>query len=180
MAAKSRLIPSGAILVVLVAACSAYGDLSSGGVLSLDWLVDSSDEIHLVQYTPLESGSGLAVDLRQALKPELGKSSLDQDDLRHLRPPLTTGEAGEWIVFVRVLKDGRPRVVRGIDLDHPMASYNTAAFTRDGTQIRNRDAILTAVRSRIRLGRRLPTACNRFAVDEMTTLAPSNGKTNAR
>ncbi len=176
MAARFHLIPSGAMLAVLVVTCTACGDLYTDGVLSLDWLVDSADEIHRVQFVVRESDGGVVSEPREVLKPKSGKSALKTDDVARIRPHLRPPRSGEWLFFVRLTENGQVGLVRVVHLDHPMASYKTAAFTRDGTPLRDRDAILRALKARIALGRHLPSRCNRGAVEALRRLAHSNGR----
>ncbi len=175
MSTRARTLLWQAYIAAILATGTAYGDLYSHGVLTLDWLVDSSDEIYLVHYVTRGSDGGLNAELRESLKPRGGKSPLATKDLARLRPPRCTTHAGDWLLFVRVLTDGRRRVVRGIDLQHPRESFKTAAFRKNGEPIEDPDAILAAVQSRIRLGRRLPAKCDRFAVDELIRFAQTNG-----
>jgi hypothetical protein len=159
-------VPIQIFFATLLVTSVARGDLSSHGILSLDWLVDSSDEIHLVRYA--SSGSG--DESTMTLKPVSGKSTLSEAALRDLR----AGYRGV-LLFVRRMADGRPKVVRSIDLHHPRASFRSAAFTREGQLIAEPEAVLAATRARIRLARRLPAGCDPFAIDDLTKLATSNG-----
>jgi len=164
------------MLAVLITACTARGDLYTDGVLSLDWLVDSADEIHRVQFVSRESDGGVVSEPREVLKPKSGKSALKTEDVARLRPPLRPPRSGEWLLFVHLNENGQAALVRGIHLDHPMVSYRTAAFTREGKPLRDRDAILGAVKARIALGRHLPPRCNQMAVEALRRLAHSNGR----
>jgi hypothetical protein len=74
-------VPIQIFFATLLVTSVARGDLSSHGILSLDWLVDSSDEIHLVRYA--SSGSG--DESTMTLKPVSGKSTLSEAALRDLR-----------------------------------------------------------------------------------------------
>ncbi len=137
----------GGLLMILLVNRIAHGDLYTHGVLSLEWLVDSSDEIHLVRYRPSESepGGGLVAEPLRTLKPESGQTALTEDRLRDLLQPTGTGkpDSGEWILFIRLMDDDQPRIVQGIDLERPMASFRSAAITRDGTPIKERHGILS-------------------------------------
>jgi hypothetical protein len=57
-----------------------------------------------------------------------------------------------------------------------MASYKTAAFTRNGTPMRERDAILKATKARIALGRTLPPRFDQTSVEAKIEQAPSSGR----
>jgi len=177
MITKRVVIPHRAILVVLFAACPAHGDLYTDGVLTLDWLVDSADEIHRVRFVPRESDGGLVSEPLETLKPKSGESALKREDVARLRPPRSP-RSGEWLFFVRLTEIGQAALVRGVSLEHPMASYRTAAFTRNGTPLRDRDSILAATKARIALGRSLPARCDQTAVEAMIGHAPSSGRTD--
>jgi len=169
-------MPLGASLVLLFAACSAHGDLYTDGVLTLDWLVDSADEIHHVRCVPSESDGGVVSEPLETLKPKSGKSALKREEVARLRPPMGPERSGEWLFFVHLSKQSQAALSRGISLDHPMASYRTAAFTRDGKHLRDRDAIFKTTKARIALERKLPPRCDRRGVEVMIEQAPSGGR----
>ena len=68
----TRLLPA-AILMLLLWTNSAHADLEAGRVLSLDWLVDSADDIALVQ---LEPSADLRHFQRLLLLPKDGTANL--------------------------------------------------------------------------------------------------------
>ncbi|MCU0872577.1 MAG: hypothetical protein MUE50_09560 [Pirellulaceae bacterium] len=151
-------------LVVLTAAGTARGDLYTDGVLSLEWLADSSDEIFHVEIASGDSNRGLAQSAKR-IKSLSADSTLANDGVARLQLPQQARQGEEWLLFVRLTADGAAKVFRGINLSRPMASYRSAAITREGKPLRNRQDILAAVEMRIRLGRRLPPRCDRDAVE---------------
>jgi hypothetical protein len=150
-------------LVVLTAAGTARGDLYTDGVLSLDWLVDSSDEIYHVEIGPDDSNRVLAQSPKR-IKSRSANSTRADDGPAHLQLPQQAKQGEEWLLFVRFAADGAAKVFRGVNLSRPMASYRSAAISREGKPLPNRQDILAAVEMRIRLGRRLPPGCDRDAV----------------
>jgi|GEM_PF-6105554 len=153
-------------LVVLLVTYSTRGDLYTDGVLSLDWRVDSADEIHHVRFVIPETPDGAYVEPIKVYKPRSGKTALDLEDLARLRPA-ETKRPSERILFINLDEDNKPIVVRRINLDNPMDYYRTAAFTTEGKPIRERDAILKAVEARVQLGRKLPPNCHPFVIADL-------------
>ena len=169
-----------AVLAALLAGDAARGDVCSDGVLCLDWLVDSSDEIHRVRLVPGDGDTPPVYEPLATLKPPspeptLAPGEVDRMSIPWLYADPEAMQGGEWLLFVRLAENRTPRITKGINLSQPMASYATAAFTREGKPIRGRDEILAALNARIRLGRRVPPKCDRDAVDELIKTAPSGG-----
>lgn len=169
-------------LVVLCAAflhpgSLAHGDLYTDGVLSLEWLVDSSDEILLVHIGPVAADGQLTVNRQSALKThEVGpRLSADQSFLeirqwsgsaRGSRPE----ENEDWLLFVRGTYRGvsaSRHVFHGINLTQPLKSYSKAAITREGKPLVDRQTILAAVEARVQLDHRLSPNADRRAVDKL-------------
>ncbi|MEZ5943625.1 MAG: hypothetical protein R3C18_19700 [Planctomycetaceae bacterium] len=142
----------------------AQADLYTNGVLSLDWLVSSSDEIHHVKMEVDDSNS-----LRPALIDVL-KSVKSTPQWNHKIPNnvLHAPQAGqEWLLFVRHELDRSPTVFRGINLSDPLAHYRSAAVTSEGQPLKTRLEILTAIEILLRTKAPLDARCNRPAADEL-------------
>ncbi len=166
------------------------GDLYSGCALSLDWLIDSSDEIYRVTVVEdSQSTSNLGANLEAVLKSvhsaaephvesKAGRTDANRPTNRAPtgslpafdRAPASRWEKAigdEWLLFVRKYKDGANRIVRGINLTRPREHSWTAAITGEGVPLADKQSILEAVRDRIDQNRRLPTRCDRDVVDRL-------------
>lgn len=164
----------------------AYGDLQTANVFSLEWLVDSSDEIHLVQIAPLGADGQLTVKPLRALKTHgerlrLGTPSADlastlqgyvQTRRWQGRPSgIRPTENEEWILFMRGKYTHSfiwsRNVFYGINLTQPLKSYLTAAIPREGKPLADRDTIVGAVEARVHLNRQLPPHADREATEKL-------------
>ena len=154
------------LLVVALSAHLTKADLYADGVLSTDWLVDSSDEIHRVRFVALDKGHGLMAEPLDLLKPQ-AKKAVREDYLKTLRVPMSAKPSEEWLLFLRRNDSSDLRLIRGINLTRPLASYHSAAFTREGTPLQNHKTILNTIETRVHLKRILPLRCDRDAVDKM-------------
>ncbi len=144
----------------------AHGDLYTDGVLSLEWLVDSSDEILLVHIGPLAADGQPTVNRQSALKTHKVGSRWSSDqsfiEKRRWAVPvrgLRVEEDEDWLLFVRAThpdNSASRQVFHGINLTQPLKSYSTAAITREGKPLVDRQTILDAVDARVQLNRRLP------------------------
>lgn len=118
-------ISAGAVLLAGALAVAAHADLYTGGVLSVEWLVDSSDEIYWVRLERSSPEAPLTIRPQGALWGDLGLETLrtvlateperlvswgkDSDGTRRLRLHLMDGrmsnlparEGDEWMLFVR-------------------------------------------------------------------------------
>ena len=173
-------------VTVLASARLTYGDLQTANVFSLEWLVDSSDEIHLVQIVPLDANGQLAVKPLRALKTHrerlrLGTPSADLastlqgyvETRRWKGRPseMRPSENEEWILFMRGKYTGSfiwsRNVFYGINLTQPLKSYMTAAIPREGKPLADRDTIVGAVEARVQLNRQLPPLADREATEKL-------------
>lgn len=155
----------------------AHGDLYTDGVLSLEWLVDSSDEILFVHIEPEAAYGQPTVNQRSVLKTHKVSLRLTADqslmEIRRWRgwahgPRPEVNE--DWLFFVRRTYRGGSasgHVFHGINLTQPLKSYSTAAITRDGKPLVDRQSILAAVEARVQRDHRLSPDVDRSAVDKL-------------
>lgn len=162
-----RLLLPLAVAISLLAANAARGDLYTDGVLSVEWLVDSADEIHRVRCSSPDDQRRLPAELLETIKPLSGKTALSREQIAGLGSPYGARPGEEWLLFVRLYAEAEPRLVRGINLTQPLMAYQWAAVDRRGEPIGDREAILAKVAARTKLDRRLPPRCDRDAVDRM-------------
>lgn len=186
-----RLIPL-TTLLVLVTSLSASADLYTGGELSVEWLVDSSDEIVFIQAREVETseqtrsvsivrtlkGQTTSAQTPQELpKPDEQPFRLEKDlkgvlrlQFRSNDPSLWRnagwkgGRSSEWLLFIRT--NGAKRwVVKGINLTKPTETSRTSAITADGIVLKQKDQILKHVENRINQQHKLPIGCQRKFID---------------
>ena len=146
---------------------AALGDLYTAGVLSFEWLVDSSDEIHRVRFFAVDGKCELAAEPLETLKPASGHAEGSPLATPKSLPPISRKPGEEWLLFFRRGKDGTPRPVQGINLTRPLEHFESAAITREGEPLRDRDTILREVKARIGLARDMPARCDRDAADKL-------------
>lgn len=184
-----KRVSAGAVLLAGALAVAAHADLYTGGVLSVEWLVDSSDEIYWVRLERPSPEEPLTIRPQEALWGDLGLETLrallateperlvswgkDSDGTRRLRLHLMGGrmsnlparEGDEWMLFVRKTEGEPFGVVRAIWLTRPLWSSGTAAVTAAGKPLADKAAVLRAVHERLKLNRRPPEGCNRELID---------------
>lgn len=192
MDSKGRFLGYVAVLLVFQPPGSAYADMYTGGVLSLEWLVDSSDEVYLVGIVADPAApADLTVRAEKALKSGSSASGLDaatrpndravdewltpankersiqflRESSGHWKIPSNAKAGDQWLLFVRSAKAGPPSIVRVVNLTRPREHSWTAAITGSGVPLTGRRSILDAVERRIGLKRRLPAGCNRELID---------------
>lgn len=176
-------------VVGFATALQASADLYTGGELSVEWLVDSSDEIIFIQAQEIETteqSAGVSVErvlksqtpsaqkrpnaddqpfrLRKDLKGELRLQIKKHDPTRWQNAGWKGGRTSEWLLFIR--NDGVERwVVKGINLTYPTETSRTAAITADGNILKQKQKILTHVENRIKQQRKVPDGCVRKFID---------------
>lgn len=158
MLATARISSCCSMLTVVIVATSARGDLYTDGVLSLELLVDYSDEIHHVRFAPAEAGGSRVAELHRTLKPLTADSVPGEDEILRMVAPQLAKQDEEWLLFVRQI-GGIRNTVHKVNLSQPMAFYQRAAINRKGEPIRDRESILKAVDARVQLRRSMPAGC---------------------
>ena len=150
---------------------SAGNKPKTQGVLSLEWLVDSADEIYLVHFGSPDAKGFPAVHVQKMLKAREDESQWDEQRIAEkvsrfsFRPNTRPREGEDWLFFAR---GGLiPYVFRGINLTDPTKHYRTAAVTAKGDVVPNRQAIIEAVEARVRGGHRLTVGSRRRDLDTM-------------
>lgn len=165
-------------------------DLSLGRVLSLEWLVDSADEIFHVQLIPTDQDAPFEVRVEDSLKSSIPIERLEQSftsqEMRYKlsmdeqkgtklsfqyahddrwAPAVRAAVGDEWLLFVREEEGGKLFLVRAICLSHPRAFPSTAATTSKGELLANKTDIMRAVRRRVNLNRHVPAGRRRWMID---------------
>lgn len=156
------------VLLALLPAGPLCADLTTGGTLSLEWLVDSSDAIYRVRLIePVVPGDPYLVQRDGALKTpadfavaKRGRQAVDRLQVPRRafdarRSALNAREGDERLVFVRTWDSKAPTIIRQVNLTRPLELSSTAAITAEGVALPDRESIIRAVEDRVRLDRRL-------------------------
>jgi hypothetical protein len=156
-----------AVATALLTSVECRADLYGETVLSLEWLVDSSDAICHVS-VPRDDTIG-TMSIKETLKSRIGTSEFHKAASRwgRLGPPPEPIE--EWLFFLRKQSTGEHRIFGSINLTRPFESPRYAAVTQKGVLLPDRRTILHAVNARIKERRPLPPDCNRDLVDSQST-----------
>lgn len=176
--------------ILMLSSLPAQADLYTGGVPSLDWLVDSSDEIVIVQ-SERQVADRLQATIRETLRQrvtvkELVKATADEeqalfrieenddgvDELRFrmrrtnywLAPGRKSHLPSEWLLFLRT--DGKNwHIFRKVNLTWTRELSSTAAIIPSGEALKTKAEILEATKARLKLARKLPPGCNRELIE---------------
>ena len=175
---QSIAICVAAICVTFVLPSDGHADLYTGGAASLEWKVDSADEVYLAEIIEDgESRFGYRFEPLQTLKAgrELGtfphKTIYNCDLGRALRyRPSEEKKGSRWLLFVRGNGD-QARVSACINLTYPTASWGSAAISGFGKGnarvLRDPQIIIERVEQRIRLAQSLPVDCIPDLTDQL-------------
>ena len=142
---------------------ACYSDLYSETVLSLEWLVDSSD---IVCHVSVHGHDGKS---RQVSKVQAFKSVLSDKELQSATVSWSRAIPGEtneeWLLFFRRDSNDSIQLFRSINLTRPLESPWSGAVSKRGVPLPDRHTILRAVTARINERRKLPPDCDRELVD---------------
>lgn len=161
---------------LLTSTCQA--DLYTASAASLEWKVDSADEVFLA--TVVQDGTakfGLRFEPKATLKANRPLDSFPHESVHHCRlggylnPAYHVAALGtEWLLFVRGAGE-RARISNAIYLSHPHADWVTAAITATGEGdervVGSWPTIIEHVKSRIAKNVRLPSDCEADLTDQL-------------
>jgi hypothetical protein len=156
-----------AMAAVLSSSLPAKADYTTECLLSFDWVIDSSDEIHHVRVESPGDDGPRVPRLVKTLKQLPGTEPQREKDLGQFPFPRRAKPGDEWLLFLRLKQDGPPSVVQWVNLTRPLAHFRDAAVDRRGEPIAGRDALMQALRARLKLGRRPPATSDREAIDDL-------------
>lgn len=148
------------LLLAGVSSGRLYADLTTGGTLSLEWLVDSSDAVYLVRLTePTAPDGNFLIERERMLKVPADAEAVKQcqtiDQWQIPRESLSVTDGDQWLVFIRTWEAKRPTIVRHVNLTRPLERSATAALNSEGMPLPDRKSILRAAEERVRLNRQL-------------------------
>ena len=166
----------GLAICLFPAVCRA--DLYTADAASLEWKVDSCEEIYLA--TVVEDPTlrfGLRFSPLQTLKAGRPLESFPHHTVfrcrlgRYLDPEYAISAIGtQWLVFVRGQGE-TARISNAIFLTHPRADWRVAAITADGKGdqrvLRSRREIIRRVKARVAQNKTLPTDCDPDLTDQL-------------
>lgn len=144
-----------------------YADLTTGGALSLEWLVDSSDAVYLIWLREeTQPDTHFLAERENALKIPADAEAVEQihhvidqwQVPRYYQPrrnsdPARNGD--QWLVFIRTWEEKPPTIVAQINLTRPLERSATAAINADGVPLSDKRQILQAITERVGLNRQL-------------------------
>ena len=195
---KLRIVVS-TFAVLAMAVDAALADLYTGGVLSLEWIVDSSDTIVRVQLVAdRQEGGKLSLDPQQVLKGELttdkilamfdakpelfvrfsrsnGIEPKNRIQFRlsgtphHWCPACRVHPGDQWFLFARSDKASPFQVFYAMNLHSPREFSGVAAVMSSGKALQEKKQIIAAVELRIERNHVLPKACQRDLIDRWTS-----------
>jgi len=188
------------LVVLFVApAFEVRADLYTDTALSLEWLVDSSDEIFLAEVVEdIRTETKHQLVAKENLKQVLSLNrfgiamhlpfsddrqrvlfSRNDDDLlliqylygstRRPQSIVRAAAGDQWLIFVRQNGFSAEHLAYAVNLTQPGECFDYAPVTAAGELLTKKDTILNHVAARIQLKRRVPPGCNRERIDQYST-----------